>query len=114
MDENEEAYLHKKIYYIISKDSPDHYKVDPYKKNVINFMSIRHMIYTQAADLIVSSDSRYHTYAMQCRHSIFNRYLRKKKFVFLQHGVIALLQQRYAWRLRPLCSIHQSGKTDDR
>ena len=89
MDENEEAYLHKKIYYIISKDSPDHYKVDPYKKNVINFMSIRHMIYTQAADLIVSSDSRYHTYAMQCRHSIFNRYLRKKKFVFLQHGVIA-------------------------
>lgn len=53
-------------------------------------MSIRHMIYTQAADLIVSSDSRYHTYAMQCRHSIFNRYLRKKKFVFLQHGVIAL------------------------
>ena len=27
---------------------------------------------------------------MQCRHSIFNRYLRKKKFVFLQHGVIAL------------------------
>ena len=90
MDENEEAYLHKKIYYIISKDSPDHYKVDPYKKNVINFMSIRHMIYTQAADLIVSSDSRYHTYAMQCRHSIFNRYLRKKKFVFLQHGVIAL------------------------
>ena len=90
MDENEEAYLNKKIYYIIAKDSPDHYKVDPYKKNVINFMSIRHMIYTQAADLIVSSDSRYHTYAMQCRHSIFNRYLRRKKFVFLQHGVIAL------------------------
>ena len=90
MDENEEAYLGKKIYYIISKDSPDHYKVDPYKKNVIDLMSIRHMIYTQAADLIVSSDSRYHTYAMQSRHSIFNRYLRKKKFVFLQHGVIAL------------------------
>ena len=90
MDENEEAYLNKKIYYIIAKDSPDHYKVDPYKKNVINLMSIRHMIYTQAADLIVSSDSRYHTYAMQCRHSIFNRYLRRKKFVFLQHGVIAL------------------------
>ena len=90
MYENEEAYLNKKIYYIIAKDSPDHYKVDPYKKNVINFMSIRHMIYTQAADLIVSSDSRYHTYAMQCRHSIFNRYLRRKKFVFLQHGVIAL------------------------
>ena len=90
MDENEESYLNKKIYYIISKDSPDHYKVDPYKKNVLDFMTVRHMIYIQAADLIVSSDSRYHTYAMVCRHSIFNRYLRKKKFVFLQHGVIAL------------------------
>ena len=90
MDENEEAYLNKKIYYIISKDSPDHYKVDPYKKNVLDFMTVRHMIYIQAADLIVSSDSRYHTYAMVCRHSIFNRYLRRKKFVFLQHGVIAL------------------------
>lgn len=64
MDENEEAYLNKKIYYIIAKDSPDHYKVDPYKKNVINFMSIRHMIYTQAADLIVSSI--HDTTPMQC------------------------------------------------
>lgn len=90
MDANEEARLHKKIYYIISKDSPDHYKVDPYQNRVIDFMTIRHMCYILAAELIVSSDSRYHTYAMQCRHSIFNRYLRKKKFVFLQHGVIAL------------------------
>lgn len=90
MDANEETNLNKKIYYIITKDSPDHYKVDPYQKHVIDFMSIRHMCYIQAAELIVSSDSRYHTYAMQCRHSIFNRYLRKKKFVFLQHGVIAL------------------------
>lgn len=90
MDANEEARLNKKIYYIISKDSPDHYKVDPYPKRVLDFMTVRHMCYILAADLIVSSDSRYHTYAMQCRHSIFNRYLRKKKFVFLQHGVIAL------------------------
>lgn len=107
MDKNEEAYLNKKIYYIISRDSPDHYKVDPYKKNVIDLMSIRHMIYTQAADLIVSSDSRYHTYAMQCRHSIFNRYLRKKKFVFLQHGVIALkkVDSFYSKGMRGGCDL---------
>lgn len=90
MDANEEARLNKKIYYIISKDSPDHYKVDPYQDRVIDFMTVRHMCYILASELIVSSDSRYHTYAMQCRHSIFNRYLRRKKFVFLQHGVIAL------------------------
>ena len=107
MDENEEAYLNKKIYYIISKDSPDHYKVDPYKDRVIDFMTVRHMIYTQAADLIVSSDSRYHTYAMVCRHSIFNRYLRVKKFVFLQHGVIALkkVDNFYGKGLRGECDL---------
>ena len=90
MEQNEEAFLNKKIYYIITKDSPDRSKVEPYKNRLLNFMSIRHMIYLLAADLIVSSDSRYHTYAMQSRHSIFNRYIKKIPFVFLQHGVIAL------------------------
>ena len=53
-------------------------------------MSLRHMCSLLAADLIVSSDSKYHAYATQCRHSIFNRYIKKKKSVFLQHGVTAL------------------------
>lgn len=90
MEHNEEAFLNKKIYYIIDKASPDRTKVEPYKKRLLDFMSIRHMIYLLAADIIVSSDSRYHTYAMQSRHSIFNRYIKKIPFVFLQHGVIAL------------------------
>ena len=90
MEHDEEAFLNKKIYYIIDKDSPDRSKVEPYKNRLLDFMSIRHMIYLLAADLIVSSDSRYHTYAMQSRHSIFNRYIKKIPFVFLQHGVIAL------------------------
>ena len=59
---------------------------------MLDFMTIRHMCYLLAADLIVSSDARYHTYAMQSRHSIFNRYIKKIPFVFLQHGVIALKQ----------------------
>lgn len=90
MEHNEEAFLNKKIYYIIDKNSPDRSKLEPYKKRLLDFMSIRHMIYLLAADIIVSSDSRYHTYAMQSRHSIFNRYIKKIPFVFLQHGVIAL------------------------
>lgn len=92
MDENEEAYLKKQIYYIITKDSPDRSKLETYKDHLLNFMTLRHMCYLLAADLIVSSDSRYHTYAMQSRHSIFNRYIKKIPFVFLQHGVIALKQ----------------------
>ena len=90
MDQNEEAFLNKKIYYIIDKDSPDRSRIESYSNRILDFMSIRHMIYLLAADLIVSSDSRYHTYAMQSRHSIFNRYIKKIPFVFLQHGVIAL------------------------
>lgn len=92
MDEDEETYLGKQIYYIITKDSPDRGKLEPYQDHLLDFMTIRHMCYLLAADLIVSSDSRYHTYAMQSRHSIFNRYIKKIPFVFLQHGVIALKQ----------------------
>ena len=89
MDDNEEKNLGRKIYYVITKDSPDRYKLKPYSNRVIDFMTIRHMIYTQAAELIISSDSRYHSYAFKSRHSVFNRYLKKASSVFLQHGVIS-------------------------
>lgn len=90
MDNQEEQFLGKNIYYIITKDSPDRERVLPYKNRLLDFMSLRHLCYILAADLIVSSDSRYHTYPLQSRHSIFNRYIKKIPFVFLQHGVIAL------------------------
>lgn len=89
MEQDEEKNLGKQIYYIIDKDSPDRAKLAPYSKRVVDFMSIRHMIYTQAAELFVSSDSRYHSYAFKSRHSVFNRYLKKFPTVFLQHGVIS-------------------------
>lgn len=90
MDNQEEQFLGKNIYYIITKDSPDRERVLPYKNRLLDFMSLRHLCYILAADLIVSSDSRYHTYPLQSRHSIFNRYIKKIPFIFLQHGVIAL------------------------
>ena len=90
METNEEKRLGKKIYYIITKDAPDRKKIEAYPEHLIDFMSLRHMIYLQAADLIVSTDSKYHSYALQARHSIFNRYIKKIPLVFLQHGVTAL------------------------
>ena len=51
MEQDEEAFLNKKIYYIIDKDSPDRSKVEPYKNRILDFMSIRHMVYLLAADL---------------------------------------------------------------
>ena len=48
------------------------------------------MIYMQAAELLVSTDTRSHLYPSRIRGSILRRVLRKKKLVFLQHGVTAL------------------------
>ena len=90
MDHDEETYLGQKIYYIITKDSPDYDMIRPYKKNVVHFMTIRHMCYILAAELLVSTDARSHIYAQRSRHSIFTRYTKKLPFVFLQHGVTAL------------------------
>ena len=53
-------------------------------------MTIRHMCYILAAELLVSTDARSHIYAQRSRHSIFTRYTKKLPFVFLQHGVTAL------------------------
>lgn len=65
-------------------------KLDAYQSHLVDFMSIRHMIYMIAAELLVSTDTRNHLYAMRQRGSILKRYLRKKPLVFLQHGVTAL------------------------
>ena len=90
MDQEEEKRQKNHIYYVITKDAPDRKKLDAYQSHLVDFMSIRHMIYMIAAELLVSTDTRNHLYAMRQRGSILKRYLRKKPLVFLQHGVTAL------------------------
>ena len=90
MDHEEEKRQNNHIYYVITKDAPDRKKLDAYQSRLVDFMSIRHMIYMIAAELLVSTDTRNHLYAMRQRGSILKRYLRKKPLVFLQHGVTAL------------------------
>lgn len=90
MDHEEEKRQNNHIYYVITKDAPDRKKLDDYQSHLVDFMSIRHMIYMIAAELLVSTDTRNHLYAMRQRGSILKRYLRKKHLVFLQHGVTAL------------------------
>ena len=90
MDHEEEKRQNNHIYYVITKDEQDRKKLDAYQSHLVDFMSIRHMIYMIAAELLVSTDTRNHLYAMRQRGSILKRYLRKKPLVFLQHGVTAL------------------------
>lgn len=90
MENKEEERQNCHIYYVITKDAADRKKLEPYKDHVIDFMSIRHMIYMQAAELLISTDTRSHLYAIRQRGTILKRAIRKKPLVFLQHGVTAL------------------------
>jgi CDP-glycerol glycerophosphotransferase (TagB/SpsB family) len=92
MDNHIEESLKRSIYFVIDKKAVDYEKnLLPYKDHVIQFMSLKHMVYLLAARLLVSSDSKAHAYAWRCKESIIQPYIEKhKKLVFLQHGVIAL------------------------
>ena len=90
MENNIEDTMNRKIYYVIDKKSPDYQKLKKYRKNVVNFMSIRFITYMLAAKLLVSSDVRSHAYAWRHRSSIIAHVIKKKKHIFLQHGVTAM------------------------
>lgn len=90
MENDMEKIMNRKIYYVIDKKSPDYEKVKKYKKNVVNFMSVRFIAYMLAAKLLVSSDVRSHAYAWRHRSSIIAHVIQKKKHIFLQHGVTAM------------------------
>lgn len=92
MEHNMEKAMNCKIYYVITKDSPDREKLMPYKENVIDFMSIRHITYALGARLLVSTDAKAHIYAWRRKGSVLFPFIKRKKLVFLQHGVTAMKQ----------------------
>ncbi|MDO4553968.1 MAG: CDP-glycerol glycerophosphotransferase family protein [Lachnospiraceae bacterium] len=90
MDNDMEKKMDRSIYYVMDKNSPDMDKLAPYKKNVVQFMSIRYIVYLLASKLLISTDTRTHAYAWRRKNSIIFQYMDSKKLVFLQHGVTAL------------------------
>ncbi|MGN0522459.1 MAG: CDP-glycerol glycerophosphotransferase family protein [Eubacterium sp.] len=82
----------KNIYYIIDKREPEYQNIKQYDRNVIQFMSVKHMLYSLAAKICISSDSTSHLYVWRSKPSVIRRAIKKKKEMFLQHGVIALKQ----------------------
>ncbi|GKU83427.1 CDP-glycerol glycerophosphotransferase family protein [Niallia sp. NCCP-28] len=85
-----ENHKEKNIYYVIKKGSPDEKNLEPYKKNVVYFMSTKHLILLLASKLIISSESKGHGYAWRVSTGVIRQYVDRKKFVFLQHGVLGL------------------------
>ncbi|MBQ9165430.1 MAG: CDP-glycerol glycerophosphotransferase family protein [Oscillospiraceae bacterium] len=92
MDHDMEKRMNRSIYFVIDKKQPDYEeRLLPYQDHVIQFMSLKHMVYILAARLLISSDSKAHAYAWRAKESIIlPRVQHNKKLVFLQHGVIAL------------------------
>ena len=91
MDNDMEKVLGRSIYYVIDKSQKDYAKLEPYKDHVLQYMSIKHMVYLLAARLLISSDSRKHGCAWRSTESVIRKkVLKSKRSVFLQHGVFGL------------------------
>ncbi len=78
------------IYYVLDQDSPDWEKMEPYGKQVIPFMSFRHILYDLAANLYVGSDAKTHLYAWRAKPNPVSDRMKNKDIYFLQHGVTAM------------------------
>ena len=90
VENNMEKYLNRKIYYVIEKGASDRKKLEKYSDNVLDFMSIKFMLRLLACRLLISSDARNHAYIWQNQPSLISDVIRKKKHVFLGHGVLAM------------------------
>lgn len=89
MESNVEKTFPGEMYYVIDPHAADWKKLKPYRKNVVKYLSIRHMIYLLASHLLISTDTKGHAYVWRSMGSEIKAASYKKKLVFLQHGVTA-------------------------
>lgn len=80
----------KNIFYVIDKRSPDYKNIQKYHKNVVQFMSMKHMMYCLTMKICIASDSKPHLYKWRSTPSFIVNGINRKKELFLQHGVTAL------------------------
>lgn len=89
---------HKNFYYILKKDSNDTDVVSNQRNKVINYMSFKYMVYMYASKLLISSESKGHSYNIRIQKGKLKERLENKKVVFLQHGVTALKKVDYVFK----------------
>ncbi len=89
MEHNLEEKMNRKIYYVISKKSPDYDRVKSYKGHLLSFMSVKFIGYLIASRLLIGTDTKSHMYVWENRPSFLQPRIDAKKYVFLQHGVTA-------------------------
>ena len=82
--------LNANIYYVIQKSSKDYSNLEKYQNNVLEFMSLKHMVYALASRLLISTESRSNSYIWRPNNSPIARSIRDKKLFALRHGVTGL------------------------
>lgn len=90
----------KHVYYVMKPNEPDYEKVKRYGRNVVKFMSFRHMLYAMAANIYVGSDAKSHLYQWRPKPSVVRRFIGQRQVFFLQHGVTAMKQVAYLFGKR--------------
>ncbi|WP_010498640.1 CDP-glycerol glycerophosphotransferase family protein [Ligilactobacillus acidipiscis] len=90
----------KNFYFVIKTDAADYQDIKHQKDKILKFMSLKYMVYMFAAELLVSSESKGHSYDIRIQKGRLRNVLKKKPFVFLQHGVIALKRVDYVFNKR--------------
>lgn len=91
------------VYFILDKNSSQWQELQKYSKNVIPFLSFRHILYLMASDIFISPDGRYHAYAWKPMPNPITREISRKDIFFLQHGVTAMKN------VTPLFGVHGSS-----
>lgn len=77
-------------YFVIKRTSDDYKYLEKYKKNVVEFMSVKHLLMLLSCQCIVSSESKGHGYVWRTTKGLIRPVLNRKPYVFLQHGVLGL------------------------
>lgn len=80
------------IYYVIEPESADYHNLKPYVDKVLHYMSDDYFITVAQADLLISSDTKFHVYNPNRRNSPLGTELAKRPLIYLQHGVNGLKQ----------------------
>lgn len=87
-------------YFVIKRDSPDYEDIKHQSDKILKFMSFKYMLYMFGAELMISSESKGHSYDIRIQKGRLHNILNRKKFIFLQHGVIALKRIDYLFNKR--------------
>ncbi|MBO0431829.1 CDP-glycerol glycerophosphotransferase family protein [Enterococcus sp. DIV0660C] len=80
----------QRAYFVIKKESPEYNKLDHYQRRRVDFMSVKHLFLLLIARRVVASESKGHGYAWRVQTGPIKPILDKKRYVFLQHGVLGL------------------------